>query len=234
MLVRHVIQSACWSTDDDEAAQKFSDWRLVCRAIFLASNTRLDIDNPFANAFPGDHYRLLSGLLSALSEEGTLNSIVDVGTHYGTGTRVMLDYAPKAKVDTFDLTAWDQFETTYLNKSDFAENGGRLTQHLDNLMFSDVFEKHSQLLINSDFIMCDGPKDGVFEAVFLAKLSTLPFTKKPRFLFLDDIRFLSELPLWRKILSPKIDLTSFGHFSGTGLVNISEGLKLAEIDKGGA
>ena len=25
--------------------------------------------------------------------------------------------------------------------------------------------------------------------------------------------------------SPKVDLTSFGHFSGTGLVNISEGFK---------
>ena len=53
----------------------------------------------------------------------------------------------------------------------------------------------------------------------------MKLTKKPRWLFLDDIRFTSELLSWRRIQSPKIDLTSFGHFSGTGLVDISEGFK---------
>lgn len=229
MLVRHVIESACWSVDDDAAAQAFSDWALVCKAVFFAAKTRLDIDNPFANAFPGDHYRLLSGLLSVLDDSFTLNSIVDIGTHYGTGTRVMLDYAPEAKVTTFDVTAWDKFPTTYLTESDFVSNGGRLTQCLENLQHQDTFNRHKQLLNDADFIMCDGPKDGVFERSFLTKLSSISFTPKPRFLFLDDIRFPSEMPLWRQIQSPKADLTSFGHFSGSGLVNISEGLKLADI-----
>jgi hypothetical protein len=227
MLVRHVIESACWSVDDDTAAQSFSDWALVCRAVFFAANTRLDIDNPFANAFPGDHYRLLSGLLSALNDKSSINSIVDIGTHYGTGTRVMLDYAPEAKVTTFDVTAWDKFPTTFLQESDFVSNGGRLTQYLENLQHTDVFNKHKELLINADFIMCDGPKDGVFEESFISKLASLSFPNKPRFLLLDDIRFTTEMPLWRRIQSPKIDLTSFGHFSGTGLVNISNGLVLA-------
>lgn len=228
MLVRHVIESACWSVDDDAAAQSFSDWVLVCKAVFFAAKTRLDIDNPFANAFPGDHYRLLSGLLSALDDDSSLNCIVDIGTHYGTGTRVMLDHAPLAEVHTFDVTPWDKFPTTYLTKADFTEHGGRLTQHIENLMYTDVFDRHSELLNNADFIMCDGPKDGVFERSFLQKLSSLTFSHKPRFLLLDDIRFTSEMLLWRQIQSPKVDLTSFGHFSGTGLVNISEGLKLAE------
>lgn len=227
MLVRHVIESACWSVDDDTAAQSFSDWALVCRAVFFAANTRLDIDNPFANAFPGDHYRLLSGLLSALNDKSAINSIVDIGTHYGTGTRVMLDYAPEAKVTTFDVTAWDKFPTTFLQESDFVSNGGRLTQYLENLQHTDVFNKHKELLINADFIMCDGPKDGAFEESFISKLASLSFPNKPRFLLLDDIRFTTEMPLWRRIQSPKIDLTSFGHFSGTGLVNISNGLVLA-------
>lgn len=227
MLVRHVIESACWSVDDDAAAQSFSDWALVCRAVFFAANTRLDIDNPFANAFPGDHYRLLSGLLSALNDKSAITSIVDIGTHYGTGTRVMLDYAPEAKVTTFDVTAWDKFPTTFLQESDFVSNGGRLTQYLENLQHTDVFNKHKELLINADFIMCDGPKDGVFEESFISKLASLSFPNKPRFLLLDDIRFTTEMPLWRRIQSPKIDLTSFGHFSGTGLVNISNGLVLA-------
>ena len=229
MLVRHVIESACWSVDDDAAAQNFLDWALVCKAVFFAAKTRLDIDNPFANAFPGDHYRLLSGLLSALDDSSALNSIVDIGTHYGTGTRVMLDYAPNAKVTTFDVTSWGEFSTTYLKDSDFADNGGRLTQYLENLQHQDTFNRHKNLLLNADFIMCDGPKDGSFERSFISKLSTLSFPKKPRFLLLDDIRFTSEMPLWRQIQSPKIDLTSFGHFSGTGLVNISNGLVLADV-----
>jgi len=227
MLVRHAIDSACWSVDDDSSAQSFSDWDLVCKAIFVAANTKLNIDNPFANAFPGDHYRLLSGLLSVLDNSSSLSSIVDIGTHYGTGTRVMLDHAPNAQVVTFDVTAWDKFPTTFLKQSDFKSNGGRLTQYLENLQHSDVFSKHTDLLINADFIMCDGPKDGSFERSFISKLTSLEFSTKPRFLLLDDIRFRTEMPLWRQIQSPKVDLTSFGHFSGTGLVNISNGLKLA-------
>ena len=80
--------------------------------------------------------------------------------------------------------------------------------------------------MNADFIMCDGPKDGVFERTVYSLLSTLNFPSKPRWLLLDDIRFTSEMTSWRLICSPKVDLTSFGHFSGTGLVNITEGLKL--------
>ena len=229
MQVRHVVESACWSVDDDAAAQNFLDWSLVCKAVFFAAKTRLDIDNPYANAFPGDHYRLLSGLLSALDDSSTLCSIVDVGTHFGTGTRVMLDHAPEARVTTFDIVAWDEWPTTYLTESDFVSNGGRLMQYLENLQSEDTFNKHKQLLNDADFIMCDGPKDGVFERSFLTKLSSISFTHKRRFLFLDDIRFRSEMALWRQIQSPKVDLTSFGHFSGSGLVNISEGLKLADI-----
>lgn len=228
MQVRHVVESACLSVDDDAAAQNFAQWPLVCEAVVCASKTTLDIDNPFANAFPGDHYRLLAGLLTVFNERFGLNSIIDIGTHYGTGTRVMLDFAPTAQVDTFDVTPWTEYPTTFLNESDFSFNGGRLNQHLDNLQNDDAFEKHKTLLANADFIMCDGPKDGAFEREFIERLSSLSFAIKPRFLFLDDIRFVTEIPLWRRIQSPKADLTSFGHFSGTGLVDISEGLVLAD------
>lgn len=228
MFVRHVVESACLSVDDDPAAQSFSNWDLVCEAVYFAAKTRLNIDNPFANAFPGDHYRLLSGLLSVLNEKNTLDNIVDIGTHYGTGTRVMLDYAPKANITTFDVTSWREYPTTFLTESDFVDNGGRLTQYLEDLQHEDTFNEYKELLLNADFIMCDGPKDGSFERNFISKLSALSFSHKPRFLLLDDIRFMSEMPLWRQIQSPKIDLTSFGHFSGTGLVDISKGLVLAD------
>lgn len=221
--VRQSIESVLLSVDDDPAAQSFTDYNLVCDAVMTASQIKLDIDNPFANAMPGDHYRLLAGLLRALRPK----KIVDIGTHYGTGTRVMLDYAPLAKVDTFDLLAWDSFETTYLTESDFEGSGGRLTQHLVDLSDPEVFVDYAQMLADADFIMIDGPKDEVFEAKFYNMLQHLNYEQKNRWFFIDDIRFKSELLNWRRIINPKIDLTSFGHFSGTGLVDVSEGFKLA-------
>ena len=34
------------------------------------------------------------------------------------------------------------------------------------------------------------------------------------------------IKLWRSIKSPKFDLTSFGHASGTGIVDISSNIEL--------
>jgi len=148
--------------------------------------------------------------------------IVDIGTHFGTGTRVFLDYAPGAQVHTFDITPWDKLDATYLTHKDFVEHGGCLTQYIADLSDSNVFESFREILNSADFIMCDGPKDGKFENKFYTLLSTLNFSEKSRWLFLDDIRFMTEISNWRAIKNPKIDLTSFGHFSGSGLVNISE------------
>lgn len=220
--VRQVIDSKCISVDDDPAAQAFDDYGLITQAITVAAGTDLTyIDNPFANAFPGDHYRLLAGLLTALRPK----AIVDIGTHYGTGTRVMCDFAPKAKIDTFDLLAWDNFETTYLTEQDFSEADGQVTQHLFDLSDPEVFKKYTAMLEQADFIMVDAPKNGKFEEEFFTLLSTISMKAKTRYMLLDDIRFTSELVSWRRIQNPKIDLTSFGHFSGTGLVDISDGFK---------
>ena len=136
----------------------------------------------------------------------------------------MLDFSDdEDKIITFDVNEWTSYSTTYLTKEDFSS--GRLTQHIKDLQEPQTFAQFSKTLCEADFIMCDGPKDGVFERKFYSLLSTLDFPKKQRWLFLDDIRFPSEMISWRIIDSPKIDLTSFGHFSGTGLVNISEGFK---------
>jgi hypothetical protein len=35
----------------------------------------------------------------------------------------------------------------------------------------------------------------------------------------DDIRFWNMLRIWRNVAAPKLDITSFGHWSGTGLVD---------------
>jgi hypothetical protein len=49
-----------------------------------------------------------------------------------------------------------------------------------------------------------------FEAVGLQREPVVMF---------DDIRLWNMLPFWQEIDRPKLDLTSFGHWSGTGLVD---------------
>jgi len=221
--VRHPIESACWSVDDDPAAQSFADWDYLLKAVRTAADCRIDCANPFVNAFPGDHYRLLAGLIYNLDRSQGPLSLIDIGTHLGTSARTMLDYSSdEDKVETFDVTDWLDYPCTYLTEKDFET---RLTQHLQDLKEPEVFSRYAKMLCEADFIMCDGPKDSVFERKFYTLLSTLDFPKTPRWLSLDDIRFPSEMVSWRMIASPKVDLTSFGHFSGTGLVNIAEGFK---------
>jgi hypothetical protein len=97
-------------------------------------------------------------------------------------------------------------------------------QHLTDLSDSAAFQVHRQLLNDADLIFLDAPKDGRFEykiAPLLANLSP----RSSRFLVVDDIRFVNMIDWWQAVQSPKLDMTSFGHWSGTGLVDISEGLK---------
>jgi len=111
--VRHPIESACWSVDDDPAAQSFADWDYLLKAVGTAANCRIDCDNPFVNAFPGDHYRVLAGLIYNLDRSQGPLKLVDIGTHLGTSARTMLDFSDeKDKVITFDVTDWLDYPTS--------------------------------------------------------------------------------------------------------------------------
>lgn len=221
MGIRHIFQTYALSLDDDEATQNFTDYKLVLSAIEYAATRRIEPDFEYANTFPGEHYRILSGLIRAANPR----VVIDIGTYRGCSARVAVDNSSTAcTVHTFDLFDHLTFDWTVLNEMDFTT--GYLVQHCENLINQDVFEKHKQLLIDSDFIILDGPKDSEFELKFLKLLASLKGTNKPKWLFMDDIHFDNMLPLWREIKSPKLDLTSFGHFSGSGLVDIRNGLQL--------
>jgi predicted O-methyltransferase YrrM len=207
------------SLDDDEATQIFSDYVLVAEAIKYAALNPITPDFEFANVFPGEHYRILSGLIDVIKPK----ILVDIGTYRGSSARIMLDYGhSESKVHTFDLHDYLHFDWTVLKESDFTSN--RLVQHLDDLIVPEEFNKHRSLLEQADFIMLDGPKDDHFEKTFLHMLKDVQPSGGPKWLFIDDIRFDNMQDLWRSIKSPKLDLSSFGHFSGSGLVNITAGL----------
>ena len=226
---RHWFESYCASIDDDQAAQSFKDMELICDVVSLMDKVHFNIDRSRGGAWGfdvrfGEHYRLFAALTEILDPK----VVVEIGTSTGASARSFLDFsASDAKVYTFDVIPWNKFDFaggTWLKESDFTS--GKLTQYLDDLSVDTLFSKHTELIASADILFCDAPKDGKFEYELFDRLAKVKMLHKERYLILDDIKFLNMAALWRKIASPKIDITSFGHWSGTGLVDISNGIQL--------
>jgi hypothetical protein len=60
---------------------------------------------------------------------------------------------------TFDILPWNSFET-HLKQENF--NSGKVIQVLSDLSNEQEFQKHIEILDNSEIIFMDAPKDGVF------------------------------------------------------------------------
>ncbi len=224
--MRHSELSILTSVDDDAQPNELL-LDLSLRAIQDARETSLgDLaarskslpDTAYYDVYPGEHYRLLQVLARNLAAR----NIVEVGTFTGMSSACMLHAMPTScKLTTFDLVPWHQF-SSHLKQEDFAS--GRITQVLEDLSNPAVFEKYLNIFNQAELIFCDAPKDGVFEHRFLANLTHIR-PASACLLVLDDTRMLNMIDVWRAIRSPKLDLTSFGHWSGTGLVDITDGLK---------
>jgi hypothetical protein len=80
-----------------------------------------------------------------------------------------------------------------------------------------VIAEYKSLLEGADLLFIDAAKDGICESRLIQQLNLCVFAKPPIVIF-DDIRLMNMVYVWRLIDRPKLDLTSFGHWSGTGLV----------------
>jgi len=161
--------------------------------------------------WPGEHYRLLAALMKTLAPA----LVVEVGTFTGMGALSMLAPDGAARVVTYDIVDWSSVPGSLLRPEDFAT--GRIEQRLGDLSDGTFFAKEAELLAEADFIFVDGPKDGRFEANFFGKL--LPVLgKKRQVVMVDDIHFTNMVQLWMSLPVTKLDVTSFGHWSGTGLM----------------
>lgn len=168
------------------------------------------------NNFPGEHYRLLA----AMCRVENFENIVEIGTGSGIACKIFLEHS-NAQINTVDIVPWNQ-NNSHLTKSEF--NNPRLNQIIQDFSEEKSFQEYKKTFVNSDLLFLDAGKDGVFEKSFLQKISNCEFDKKFRLLMIDDIKYFTMQPIWEKIKSPKIDFSSFGHWSGTGIVDISEGL----------
>jgi predicted O-methyltransferase YrrM len=179
----------------------------------------LSAEQRSALVWPGEHYRLLA----ALADVWGAHEIVEIGTFRGASALTFLLADSVDHVVTFDVVSWDEVEGSLLQLDDF---NGRLEQRLGDVARDDVFNTARAALQDADIIFVDAPKDGVFEYQFLPKLLALPVTKR-QLVVLDDVRLMPMVSLWRSIPLPKLDIGSFGHYSGTGILIRTEAVDWA-------
>ena len=165
----------------------------------------------YPNIWPGEHYKLLAAMVSVLAPR----LVIEIGTAEGLSALTLKRYLKgDGKVVTFDLIPWREYPGSVLIPGDFDD--GRLEQRVADLADPGAFQQHAELLAKADLLFVDAPKDGRFEPAFLKNLDGL--ARSAPLVVLDDIRVWNMLSTWRTITKPKIDLTSFGHWSGTGVV----------------
>ena len=146
-----------------------------------------------------EHYRLLSQLSN--SYDNIL--ILDIGTREA-GSALALSSNAKNRVISFDISAdTEQYRVTKEN----------IEYRIENILESPDGEK---LLQEAKIILLDTLHDGTFETQFFERLKRVGFNG---LLIADDIRAYKELVAWFSAIElPKLDVTPYGHWSGTGIV----------------
>lgn len=180
----------------------------------VLNNSILDaIDMSFANPTNffswnsgQDHYRLLT-FLSRMFENRTL---VDIGTRDG-GSAIALANTSTNLVESFDIMTVPA--VPYKN----------VTYNVQN-----IFENQStlDLILKSPFISLDIDHLGKVERQFM---NFLIENKYDGILYLDDIdtdMFPEMRTFWKEITQRKIDVTKYGHLSGSGLVLFNENIEI--------
>ena len=220
---RHMEWSLLLSVDDapravsdrllDLAEEAVGHARQVSTAQVAARMTE-DFPVRFPSVWPGEHYKLLAGLVLALKPK----LVVEIGTGEGLSSLTMVPHLPAdGRLVTFDLVHWADYPRTCLCANDFAD--GRLQQVLDDLSKDEAFARAEAILRRADLVFMDGPKNWSFEENMVSRFSSMRFESSPIFVF-DDIRLWPMIRFWRDLTWPKLDLTSYGHWTGTGLAEL--------------
>tara|TARA_B100001248_G_scaffold262667_1_gene260593 strand:+ start:11605 stop:12384 length:780 start_codon:yes stop_codon:yes gene_type:complete len=163
----------------------------------------------------GEHYRLIPLISNLINSK----QFLEIGTFRGASSKALLLNSNIKKIYTFDLIPWYEFKGSFLNKEDF--KNGRIFQVIGDLSNKKIFKKNKNLLLESDFIFIDGPKNYTFEKIFLEKLFDLfKLEKKSVYILMDDVKLSTMAKLWRSIPYPKIILDVVGHWSGSGLIHV--------------
>lgn len=195
-------------------------WKVVSDLIPLAGLSSLELLDArgapeYVHHWPGEHYRLLAALVRLLEPR----LVLEIGTYQGHSALAMLPELPTSgRIVTFDVVPWTQIQGCLLRPEDFAD--GRMAQGIADLGDARQAELHADLIGTADLIFVDAAKDGVLERLILENFAAVGL-KDGVIVVFDDIRVWNMLDIWRRIERPKLDVTSLGHYSGTGLIDWS-------------
>jgi predicted O-methyltransferase YrrM len=164
------------------------------------------------HTWPGEHYYFLAALADVLRPR----LFVEIGTHLGYSALSILETLPSgSELVTYDIIPWQEYAEARVDARDFRP--GRFSQRIGDLANADYWEANRDVFQRADVVFVDGPKDGRWEDRFIARLERTNWFR-PQLVVFDDVRLWGMLKTWRRIARPKLDLASFGHFTGTGLV----------------
>ena len=157
--------------------------------------------------------------LASLSSQFTNKKIIELGTHNGRSA-LALGFNELCTVYTYDI------ENLLINEMNHYKN---VKFSLNNLFDPIVREKNKEHILSADLIFIDiDPHEGVME---LEMFNWLKNNNYKGLILFDDIHLgqghmgvntgnSMQKTLWNNIEDKyKIDLTSVGHWSGTGLVS---------------
>jgi predicted O-methyltransferase YrrM len=210
-----IVPAECWKSNADDQLIDISLKAIEHARVVDHSDIAAKMEEfpHWPTIWPGEHYKLLSGIVKTLQPK----LVVEIGTATGYSALSMKKFLPsEGRLITYDIVSWKDFPKCILRESDFADK--RLEQRLADLSDPEIFRQQSDLLQDADLVFIDAAKDGSQEQRFIDNFKTLRFKNNPVFIF-DDIRVMNMIDIWNRLDKPKLDLTSFGHWSGTGLVN---------------
>lgn len=148
-----------------------------------------------------EHYRLIAWLSTLFAGR----MIFDIGTNRGCSA-LALAYNPANQVISYDIEDVRRLRP--------GANIANIAFHIGDVLTD-------ARLGEAALIMLDTNHDGVFERQLIGHLRRIGFGG---LLFFDDIHLNPAMEsLWAQIAEPKVDITDLGHWSGSGLVDFSQG-----------
>ncbi len=176
---------------------------------FSIDNLARFSNSQYFNLSPGEeHYRLLSYLSTLISGK----MILDIGTYQGYSA-LALSYNISNHVISIGIEDTELVDISRLP--------------VQNITFKRAsWEDCLDLLDKASLILFDTSHDGLQEIEFIKAIGNSNFSGM---LIFDDINFNFEMQeFWAGIKDPKLDLTTIGHASGTGLVPVGIEVLLEE------
>jgi predicted O-methyltransferase YrrM len=196
-------------------------WSIVNEMVPLALDSSLPLLQArgapdYVHLWPGEHYRLLAALVRLLKP----SLVVEIGTYRGHSALAMLpELAQDARIVTMDVVPWTEIPECLLRSEDFHD--GRLVQVIADVGDRQEAERQADFIRSADLLFVDAAKDGALERRILANFEAIGLKDGVVVVF-DDIRLWNMLGIWREVARPKLDVTSLGHYSGTGLIDWSD------------